>query len=122
MWKVILLVAIGGGAGSALRFLISYALNRYSQMSFPWSTFLVNIIGCFLLGILLGYFEKNSTHSDYRWLLVTGFCGGFTTFSAFALENLKLFQSGQWLISMMYIFISILLGIMMLGFGTWLMK
>ena len=92
--KQVLLVFVGGGFGSALRFLISKFLNN-SENGIPYGTFLVNILGSLFIGIILGYAAKNTALTEnYTLLLATGFCGGFTTFSAFAYENHMFLKSG----------------------------
>ncbi len=85
--KQFILVFLGGGIGSALRYFISKLLNN-TPNSIPYGTFAVNILGSFLIGLILGYATKNQslTHSQTLFL-ATGFCGGFTTFSSFAFEN-----------------------------------
>ena len=86
--KNFLLVFIGGGFGSGLRYLISNLMNQYSKV-LPFGTFTVNMIGCLLIGLVLGFAQKeNVLSTNQTLLLATGFCGGFTTFSAFANENL----------------------------------
>ena len=86
-----LLVFIGGGLGSVLRFIF----NRLIPVgSFPYSTLTVNMVGSFLIGIIIGYLiSNNMLKSDYYYFLIIGICGGFTTFSAFSLENLNLLRS-----------------------------
>ncbi|NDW12685.1 fluoride efflux transporter CrcB [Bacteroides sp. 214] len=123
MIKMILLVGLGGGLGSILRFLTSVIVNKYTQTTYPLSTFTVNIIGCFIIGMLLGLFERNQIiNTDLRLLFMTGFCGGYTTFSAFALENINLFQSGHTLTALLYIVASVILGLLAVWGGVLLIK
>jgi len=100
-----LLVFIGGGLGSALR----YIFNRLiPDGSFPYSTLTVNMIGSFLIGVIVGYLiSNNMLKSDYYYFLIIGICGGFTTFSAFSLENLNLLRSNDLLNSILYILTSV---------------
>ena len=115
--KNFLLVFIGGGFGSSLRYIISISLSQHSKI-FPFSTFLVNIIGCFLIGLILGYSQKEYSISQNQMLLLTtGFCGGFTTFSAFAKENLKLIEDGEIFNFSIYLFGSIIIGILAVYVG-----
>jgi len=116
--KSILFVFAGGGIGSALRYTISLGVNKMIQTKFPLSTFIVNITGCFLIGLFLGYWQKQgNTDSVWYVFLVTGICGGYTTFSAFSAENIKLIQNGEMVTAMLYIGSSLLTGILatMLG-------
>lgn len=116
MFKTLLIVGIGGGIGSTFRYLTSVLTDKYIQTSFPWATFLVNAIGCLLIGVLIGFFTKQQVeNTELKLLFVTGFCGGFTTFSAFALENIKLFQSGNTFLALLYIALSVILGV----FAVW---
>ena len=82
-------VALGGALGSVVRAYVAHALRG----GFPWWTFLVNVTGCFLIGYLMR--ELDEDRMGLRFFLVTGFCGGFTTFSAFGSETLGLLKSGQ---------------------------
>jgi CrcB protein len=115
MFKNILLIGIGGAIGSVLRYLFSQMIK---SASFPLATFTVNIIGSFLIGIIIALSIKHSAfNSQWKIFLATGLCGGFTTFSSFSFENLQLIQEGKWLTSLIYIAGSILLGIIATGIG-----
>ena len=118
MTKAILLVGLGGGVGSILRYLTSVVAIKYFQSNFPLGTFVVNILGCLIIGILIGLFDKQQLpNPDLRLLFITGFCGGFTTFSAFAAENINLFQSGHSLAALLYIGASIFVSLFFVWLG-----
>lgn len=117
MLKNIIFIGIGGGLGSICRYLVSFVLAKWIDMAFPISTFLINIIGSLLIGLLLGIFDKSLLSDSARLLLVTGFCGGFTTFSAFSSENLNLILSGNWLTALSYSLLSVLLGVLSVWIG-----
>ena len=112
MWKNILLVGLGGSVGSIARYLCQRYIGEIFAYPWPLGTFLVNIAGCFLIGLVLGIADKNSLMaSEWRLLLATGFCGGYTTFSAFAFENTGLLKAGHFLSAGLYISLSVVLGI-----------
>ena len=120
--KQVLLVFIGGGTGSALRYLVGKIFNNTTQ-GFPWGTFSVNIIGSLLIGILMGMALKNSSLSENQTLLlVTGFCGGFTTFSAFAYENQVFLKEGDLTNFFIYTLGSIGLGLVAVFIGFFITK
>jgi len=115
--KSFILVFLGGGLGSGLRYLVAIAMNQYSKV-LPFGTFTVNMIGCLLIGLVLGYAQKENTlTSNQTLLLATGFCGGFTTFSAFASENLELIRNGELFNFSIYAIGSVFLGIVLILIG-----
>lgn len=123
MLKTLLLVGLGGGIGSAFRYLTSVWTQKLTQNPFPWATFVVNVLGCLMIGLLIGLFTKQQIeNTEVKLLFVTGFCGGFTTFSTFALENIKLFQSGNTALAVLYIALSVILGIFAVWGGMMMVK
>lgn len=120
--KQLLLVFVGGGLGSALRFIIGKYLNN-TTTGIPYGTFTANILGSLLIGIILGLTLKNNTLSQNQVLfLATGFCGGFTTFSAFAYENHLFLKSGDFMSFAIYTIASVVLGFLAVFFGMYLVK
>ena len=118
--KSFLLVFLGGGLGSGLRYLVTIAMNHYSKF-IPIGTFTVNMLGCLLIGLIIGYAQKENTlTSNQTLLLATGFCGGFTTFSAFANENLELIKNGEIFNFSFYTIGSVLIGILAIFIGFYL--
>lgn len=122
MIKSILLVAIGGSLGSVLRYIANVLVSKNMPGKLHFATFTVNIIGCLLIGFLIGYLSKQSESENLKLLLVTGFCGGFTTFSTFGLENYSFIQSGNIITSLLYTTISIIIGILFVGLGIYIAK
>ena len=105
-------IALGGAAGSVLRYLIGGAAQRMSGVAFPIGTFVVNVTGCFLIGVLAQHYMNTQTHPHMRALLITGLCGGYTTFSAFSLETVGLLQGGEYPKAAAYILLSFTLSVM----------
>lgn len=123
MIKSLLLVGLGSFCGGALRYYISTLMKSVCNQGFPWGTLLVNLVGCLLIGVVFGLFGKMETQSNSWCLILTaGFCGGFTTFSAFANESLQMLQSGNTFNLTIYILASVLAGIALVALGYWLVK
>jgi fluoride exporter len=123
MLKNILLVGLGGAAGSIARFLLSKWVYDIHPHTFPFGTFAVNLIGCFLIGLFYALSAKAGFFSpEIRLLLTTGLCGGFTTFSAFSYENIVLLKLGQYSYSLLYAAGSVVLGIAFTYLGMMMVK
>jgi fluoride exporter len=112
MDRSILLVGIGGFVGSIARYLVSILLAGYASTVFPFATLIVNLAGCFLIGLLFALSERGNILSpEWRIFLTTGFCGGFTTFSTFSYESLRLMNDGEYLYMALYVLISVIIGL-----------
>ncbi len=109
--KDLVLIIVGGGAGSVCRYLLSAFANRRFGDSFAWGTMTVNLLGCLLIGFLVGLVDRSILPKTYRILLVTGFLGGFTTFSSFALESLGMILEGSVDKGLLNIGVNVLLGL-----------
>ncbi len=123
MMKNLLFVMLGGGFGSGFRYLVAMFVKRQTETSFPLATFIINISGSLLIGIILGHYSKdNNQNEQLKLLLATGFCGGFTTFSAFTAENLNLIQTNQTGTALIYIGFSLFVGIIAVWLGMMIGK
>ncbi len=120
--KILFAIGFGSFIGGSSRYLISIFFQQRIQGVFPWTTFSVNLIGCFLIGIVFSAFEKGNITGDWKLFLATGILGGFTTFSAFSMESLQMMRSGNVMLAMIYVLTSVLLGIVFSFLGYSLIK
>lgn len=115
--QALLLVGLGGALGSMARYLCSRWMTQWIPHAFPWGTLAVNISGCFLIGLFFTLYGKGIVASDnLRLFLMTGICGGFTTFSAFTLEGMTLIRENRHGLFFLYTGASVVLGLA----ATWL--
>ncbi|MCT3639632.1 MULTISPECIES: fluoride efflux transporter CrcB [Weeksellaceae] len=117
------LIGLGGAVGSICRYLLQLLVRKYWATTFPIGTFAVNILGCFVIGILYGLFAKyNGIAEEWRLLLIVGICGGFTTFSSFSYESIVLFRNGDYLYFFTYVSLSVIIGLLATFLGMIMIK
>jgi CrcB protein len=109
--KIILLIGTGSFIGGVSRYLLSQLVHTKSDFTFPLGTLIVNITGCFLIGLVFGLIEKNNLGHEWKFFLITGLLGGFTTFSAFSHEAISLYKNGEFYYAALYVLGSIILGL-----------
>jgi CrcB protein len=106
---ILLLIALGGAAGSVLRYLVGGRIQHFATHGFPVGTLSVNVVGCLLMGIFAQLFLNMQTSGPWRAVLMVGFCGGFTTFSTFSYETVGLIEGGDYARALAYISLSVIL-------------
>jgi len=117
--RILFIIGTGGFLGSVSRYLLSQWMQRIFNTTFPIGTFSVNIIGCFLIGIIYALSEKGGILSpELRLFLAVGICGGFTTFSSFAYENFNMFSLQQYFFTAIYVGVSLILGLLAVYLGN----
>jgi CrcB protein len=120
--KQALLVFLGGGLGSVLRYWLSLKLNNFEN-AIPYGTLLANVIGSLIIGIIFGYSAKSGLlNENHSLLLATGFCGGFTTFSTFAYENHIYLKGGDYFGFLPYMIVTFILAISAVFLGMYVSK
>jgi CrcB protein len=123
MIKELLSIGLGGGLGSIFRFLVQRAFINGQVTAFPTGTLAVNLIGCFAIGLLWGISEKmNLLTTEWKLFLLTGLCGGFTTFSAYSQESIALLKEGRFTLFIMYAGTTLLAGFLLTWLGYLLTK
>lgn len=123
MIKILFIIGSGSFFGGVARYLVSKLVQNTFITSFPLGTMVVNIIGCFLIGIIFGLSERgNIMSSEWRLFFTVGFCGGFTTFSTFAYENVSLLRDGNYFIFALYTGLSVFLGLLATYLGNLTVK
>lgn len=110
--RALLLVALGGAAGSMLRWALAGLIQRGTGTAFPWGTFAVNVAGALAIGVVAAIaLERAQLSPDARTLVLPGLLGGFTTFSAFSLETFALLRDGDWMTALLYAAGSVVAGL-----------
>ena len=116
MVRSLLLVGTGGAFGSMLRYGLSLLMAKF-EIHTTWATFVVNALGCLVMGLLIALFARSFNH-ELRLLLVVGFCGGFTTFSTFSADTFSLLAKGDYLLAGLYVFGSVFVGFLAFVLGS----
>lgn len=119
--KIALLIGIGGFIGSIARYLVHISLTKFIPVIFPWGTLSVNLVGCFILGIIIGASEgQRPISEEWRFFLGVGFCGSFTTYSTFAFEGFSLLFEKNYILFTTYFLASLILGLLLAAIGYFL--
>jgi CrcB protein len=108
--KSLFIIGLGGAIGSIGRYLVQVLADKYISVTFPLGTLFVNVTGCFLIGLLYGFFQKYAWMTlEWRLFLITGICGGYTTFSSYSFESFSLFKQGNYSYFLIYVLGSVVL-------------
>jgi fluoride exporter len=113
----VLLMMMAGGAGAVARFTTDEAVQRRGDGSYPWGTFWVNVSGCLLLGLIWGFVDNHSSDTALQTIAGTGFCGGFTTFSTFSVESIRLVETQRYGAAARYVGTSLVVGALAAAVG-----
>ena len=123
MIRTLFYIGLGSCTGGISRYLLSKYVQNMTSSGFPLGTFIVNILGCFIIGLLYGLFDRgNLMNTNLKLFLTVGFCGGFTTFSTFMGDNFQLIKAGNFFYCSLYMAASIFCGYLLLFLGYSLIK
>ena len=117
MTATLIAVAVGGALGALGRYALSRSAQHLLGAAFPWGTLAVNLLGCLLMGILAGALQRGTLPPETQALAAVGILGSFTTFSAFSLETVRLLQEGAWTRALLYVLLSVGVGLAALALG-----
>ncbi|MEI7662383.1 MAG: fluoride efflux transporter CrcB [Bacteroidota bacterium] len=120
--KLVLAIGAGSFIGGISRYLISILIQERVESTFPLGTLGVNILGCFLIGIVFGFYDRGNMSQEWRLFLATGILGGFTTFSAFSNETVGMLRDGQLGYASVYVLSSVALGLVATFIGIMIIK
>jgi len=109
--KIVLLVGLGSFIGGISRYLVTLFIQNKFLSSFPYGTLVVNITGCFLIGVIYGFSDRGSMNAEWRIFLATGIMGGFTTFSSFSNETVSMLRDAQYWPAFSYVALSVIIGL-----------
>ncbi|HAQ37944.1 MAG TPA: fluoride efflux transporter CrcB [Saprospirales bacterium] len=110
--KIILAIGLGSSIGGMLRYVLAESIRQKLESTLPFGTFTINVVGCFLIGIVFGLFDRGNLSQEWRLFLATGLLGGFTTFSAFSMETVNLLRDGQYWSVITYVAGSVVIGLL----------
>ncbi len=116
MFKTLLLIGSGSFIGGIARYVLGKLAQEQAALDFPLGTLLVNVSGCFIIGVIYGFSAKELVNEDWRFFLATGLCGGYTTFSSFSYENIAMLREGETAAFFLYVSLSLIFGLL----ATWL--
>lgn len=117
MIESMIIAGVGGFFGTACRYLAGIAGKKFFGDKYPAGTFFVNVVGCFIIGILAGLWTRHEMSAEMNALLITGFCGGLTTFSSFSHDAFAMIQKGEWIKFILYVVPSVALGLLFVWLG-----
>jgi CrcB protein len=121
--SVVVSVAVGGALGAVSRYGLDRVIEQRSESSFPWSTFVINVTGCLLVGFLIAALvDRRSAPEWVRAGLVVGLCGGYTTFSTFGQETLDLIEADEVVLAVLNVCASVVVGVLAVLAGAWLAR
>ena len=109
--KIVLLVGLGSFIGGISRYLVTLFIQNKFLSSFPYGTLVVNITGCFLIGVIYGFSDRGSMNAEWRIFFATGIMGGFTTFSSFSNETVGMLRDAQYWPAFSYLALSVIIGL-----------